>query len=111
MSENVPMCMVCNNVEQKVVVDRLGDLVTFVGDHIWFDVIANHAHLGVLAYTKRKLSIASVTPEPLWALDPSKAAPLSCVVLGPILHDRPTWMFQNVKPLSLSAPGWEGFDS
>ena len=99
--------MICNDVEQNLVTKEGVCTCRRIRDSFLFDVIVNHAHRDVLAYTKRKLSIASATPGPLRALDPSKAAPLSCVVLVPILHDRPTWMFQNVELLSLSAPGWE----
>ena len=45
-----------------------------------FDAMADHAHHGVFAYTKRKFSIAGPTPGPLQAFDALKLALLSCVV-------------------------------
>ena len=50
--------------------------------------MADHAHHGVLAYTKHNFSIASATPGPLQAFDSLKLAPLSCVVPATILQRR-----------------------
>ena len=106
--QSVAMCMIHNGVEHFFVASEGICIRRSIRNVFLFDVIVNHTHRGVLASTKRIISIASATPGPLGALDPSKAAPLSCVVRVPILHDRPTWMFQNVELLPLSAPGWEG---
>ena len=104
------MCMIYNDVEQKRVTNSPAGADPLVGHQILFDVITNHALRDVLASTKRKLSIASATPGPLWALDPSKTAPLSGVVLVAMLHCGPAWVSQNVKTLSLSTPaGGESF--
>ena len=99
--------MIYNDVDQKLVTNE-GVCTCRSNGAFLFDVIVNHAHRDVFAYTKRKLSIASVTPELFWALDPSKAAPLSCVVLAPMLHGGPAWVSQNVELFSLSAPAKEG---
>ena len=53
-----------------------------------FDAVAKHAHHGVLAYTKRNVSIASATPGPLQAFASLKLALLSCVVPAKILQRR-----------------------
>ena len=50
--------------------------------------MADQAHHGVLAHTKRKFSIASATPEPFQASDSLKLAPLSCVVPAAMLQRR-----------------------
>ena len=98
------MCMIYNDVEQKRVTNSPAGADPLLGHQILFDVITNHALRDVLASTKRKLSIASATPGPLWALDPSKTAPLSGVVLVAMLDCRPAWVSQKVRLFSLSTP-------
>ena len=96
--------MIHNDVGPKRVTNSPAGADPLLGHQILFDVITNHALRGVLASTKRIISIASATPGPLWALDPSKAAPLSCVVLVPMLHGGPAWVSQNVELFLLSTP-------
>ena len=82
------MCMICNGVEQKSVANGPMDVDALVCDQHLFDAMADHAHFGVLAYTKRKLSIASANLGPLQAIDSLKLAPLSCVVPAAELQRR-----------------------
>ena len=104
------MCMICNDVEQNLVTNEGVFTCRSIRDAFLFDVIVNHAHRDTLAYTKRKFWMTNATPRPLWALDPSKTAPLSCVVLVAMLHCGPAWVAQNVELFSLSTPaGGESF--
>ena len=98
------MCMICNGVEHFFVASEGICIRRSIRNVFLFDVIVNHTHRGVLASTKRIISIASATPGPLGALDPSKAAPLSCVVLAPMLHGGPARVSQNVELFLLSTP-------
>ena len=82
------MCLIYNGVEQKSVANRLMDVDAFVCDQHLLDAMADHAHHGVLAYTKSNLSIACATPWPRQASDSLKLAPLSCVVPAAILQRR-----------------------
>ena len=82
------MCMIYNDVEQKRVTNSPAGADPLLGHQILFDIIKNHALRGVLAFTKRKLSMASATPTPLYALGSPKSAPLSCAVPAATLHAR-----------------------
>ena len=103
--------MIYNDVDQNLVTNEGVFTCRSIRGALLFDVIVNHAHRDVFAYTKHKFSFARATPGPLWALDSPKSAPLSCVVRLPILQSEPAWVFQNAELLSLSAPGWERFFS
>ena len=96
--------MICNDVEQNLVTNDGVCTCRSIRDAFLLDVIINHAHRDVFAYTKRKFEKANATPGPLWAFDSPKSASLPCVVLVPMLHGGPAWVSQNVELFSLSTP-------
>ena len=89
--------MICNGVEKSLVAREGVRIPGPIRNQFLLDAIANYAHRDVLAYTKRKLLIASATPGPLWALDSRKLHPLPCVVLAARMRGHPMWVLQNVE--------------
>ena len=80
--------MIYNDVDQKLVTNEGVCTCRSIRGAFLFDVIVNHAHRDVFAYTKRKFEKANATPGPLWAFDSPKSAPLPCVVNAAKLHFR-----------------------
>ena len=80
--------MIYNDVDQNLVTNEGVCTCRSIRDAFLLDVIINHAHRDVFAYTKRKFEKANATLGPLWAFDSPKSASLPCVVNAAKLHFR-----------------------